>query len=188
MIFHFSIEYRLSRSLAIINSASPGTLEMLLEVLQRPAVTEFLTRPDDTMSQKDRDSYNVTAAIAVAVEHRVGELIASSSDIPYRVLNKIMRFTHNYNEEVGLRYRDAVSKVVHNDELSARERVRQVGHLFRYIPLSYLDGLTDKIVDLGLNSIEFQQTFQQDFQQSTGHSVRLDALLKITLNSVLKFN
>ena len=40
----------------------------------------------------------------------------------------------------------------------------------------------------GLNSIEFQQTFQQDFQQSTGHSVRPNTLLKITLNSLLKFN
>ena len=36
----------------------------------------------------------------------------------------------------------------------------------------------------GLNSIEFQQ----GFQQSTLHSVWLNALLKITLNSLLKFN
>ena len=35
----------------------------------------------------------------------------------------------------------------------------------------------------GLNSIEFQQDVQQDFQQITGHSIRLNTLLKITLNS-----
>ena len=40
----------------------------------------------------------------------------------------------------------------------------------------------------GLNSIEFQQDVKQDFQQSTGCSVRLNALLKILLNSLLKFN
>ena len=40
----------------------------------------------------------------------------------------------------------------------------------------------------GLNSIEFQQNVQQGFQQSTLHSVVLNALLKITLNSLLKFN
>ena len=40
----------------------------------------------------------------------------------------------------------------------------------------------------GLNSIEFQQDVQQGFQQSTLHSVVLDALLKITLNSLLKLN
>ena len=40
----------------------------------------------------------------------------------------------------------------------------------------------------GLNSIEFQLDVQQDFQQSTGHSVRLNTLLKIMLNSLLKFN
>ena len=36
----------------------------------------------------------------------------------------------------------------------------------------------------GLNSIEFQQTVQQSFQQSTLHSVRRNA----PLNSLLKFN
>ena len=40
----------------------------------------------------------------------------------------------------------------------------------------------------GLNSIEFQQDVQQGFQQSTSHSVWLNALLKIPLNSLLKFN
>ena len=40
----------------------------------------------------------------------------------------------------------------------------------------------------GLNSIEFQQDVQQDFQQIIGHSVRLNTLLKIMLNSLLKFN
>ena len=39
----------------------------------------------------------------------------------------------------------------------------------------------------GLNSIEFQLDVKQDFQQSTLHSVRLNALLKILLNSLLKF-
>ena len=42
--------------------------------------------------------------------------------------------------------------------------------------------------DKGLNSIEFQQNVQQGFQHSTLHSVVLNALLKITLNSQLKFN
>ena len=42
--------------------------------------------------------------------------------------------------------------------------------------------------DQGLNSIEFQQDVLQNFQQITVHSVRLNALLKITLNSMLKFN
>ena len=40
----------------------------------------------------------------------------------------------------------------------------------------------------GLNSIEFQQDVQQGFQPSTLHSVWLNALLKIPLNSLLKFN
>ena len=40
----------------------------------------------------------------------------------------------------------------------------------------------------GLNSIEFQRDFQQGFEQSTLHSVVLNALLKIPLNSLLKFN
>ena len=40
----------------------------------------------------------------------------------------------------------------------------------------------------GLNSIEFQQDVQQNFQQIAGHSVRLNTMLKITLNSLLKFN
>ena len=40
----------------------------------------------------------------------------------------------------------------------------------------------------GLDSIEFQQDVQQGFQQSTGHSVVLNALLKVLLNSLLKFN
>ena len=40
----------------------------------------------------------------------------------------------------------------------------------------------------GLNSIEFQQDVQQGFQRSTLHSVRLNAPLKIPLNSLLKFN
>ena len=44
------------------------------------------------------------------------------------------------------------------------------------------------VVELGLNSIEFQQDVQQGFQQSTLHSVWLNALLKIPLNSLLKFN
>ena len=42
--------------------------------------------------------------------------------------------------------------------------------------------------DQGLNSIEFQQDVQQDFQQIIGHSVRLNTQLKITSNSPLKFN
>ena len=40
----------------------------------------------------------------------------------------------------------------------------------------------------GLNSIEFQQDVHKGFQQSLEHSVVLIALLKITLNSLLKFN
>ena len=44
------------------------------------------------------------------------------------------------------------------------------------------------VQDLGLNSIEFQQDVQQGFQQSTGHSVKLNTLLKILLNRLLKFN
>ena len=47
-----------------------------------------------------------------------------------------------------------------------------------------IEDLTDK----GLNSIEFQQDVQQYFQQSTGYSIRLNTLLKIPLNSLLKFN
>ena len=43
-------------------------------------------------------------------------------------------------------------------------------------------------VNQGLKSIEFRQDVQQNFQQITGHSVRLNTLLKITLNSPLKFN
>ena len=39
----------------------------------------------------------------------------------------------------------------------------------------------------GLNSIEFQQNVQQGFQQSTLHLVVLNALLKVPLNSLLKF-
>ena len=42
--------------------------------------------------------------------------------------------------------------------------------------------------DLGLNSIDFQQDVQPNFQQSTGHFVRLNTLLNIMLNSLLKFN
>ena len=48
-------------------------------------------------------------------------------------------------------------------------------------------GLFDE-EEQGLNSIEFQQDVQQGFQQSTLHSVWLNALLKIPLNSQLKFN
>ena len=40
----------------------------------------------------------------------------------------------------------------------------------------------------GLNSIEFRQDVEQDFQQRTAHSLRLNALLKIPLNSLPKFN
>ena len=73
-----------------------------------------------------------------------------SSDIPPRFLRKIVKVSHSNNEEVGARYRDEVSKVVNNDELSARERVRQIHYLTGLIPLSYMDGMTDKIVDLVL--------------------------------------
>ena len=44
----------------------------------------------------------------------------------------------------------------------------------------------------GVNSIESQQTFQQTFQQSfyssLGHLVVLETLLKILLESLLRFN
>ena len=62
-----------------------------------------------------------------------------------------MKTTHTNNKDVGARYHDVVAKVVNNNELSARDRVRQIYHLTnRFIPLSYLDGMTDKIVDLVL--------------------------------------
>ena len=51
---------------------------------------------------------------------------------------------------------------------------------------SYLE--PDNINNKGLYSIEFQQDVQQGFQQSTLHFVWLNALLKIPLNSLLKFN
>ena len=75
-----------------------------------------------------------------------------SSDIPLGVLKNIMKFTTRDNVEVCARYRDEVSKAVNNDELSARERVRQICHLTRFIPLVWrrMDGMTDKIVDLAL--------------------------------------
>ena len=51
------------------------------------------------------------------------------------------------------------------------------------------EGMCDHIPHIqGLNSIEFQQDVLQNFQQITVHSVRLNALLKITLNSLFKFN
>ena len=62
-----------------------------------------------------------------------------------------MKVTHTNNKDVGARYHDEVAKVVNNNDLSARERVRQIPlSYFRFIPLSYLDGMTDKIVDLVL--------------------------------------
>lgn len=140
----------LDRSLAIINSAPPESLDFLLDALSDRTVTGLLTRPDETMNPKVRQCFNVAAAIAVAVENRVGELLASSADIPPRFLRKIVKVSHSNNEEVGARYRDEVSKVVNNDELSARERVRQIHYLTGLIPLSYMDGMTDKIVDLVL--------------------------------------
>ena len=52
-----------------------------------------------------------------------------------------------------------------------------------------LPGLAEELVrELGVNSIEFQQTVQRDFQQSVwSYRVSCD-LLKILLNVLLKFN
>ena len=40
---------------------------------------ELLARPVEAINNKTRQSLDTTAAIAVAVENRVGELLASSS-------------------------------------------------------------------------------------------------------------
>ena len=77
-------------------------------------------------------------------------LIYSSSDIPLRVLKKMMKVTQNHKDEVSARYQYEVRKVVYNDELSARQRIHHIRGLTKYVPTDYLAGMTDKIVDLAL--------------------------------------
>ena len=63
-----------------------------------------------------------------------------------------------------------------HDELIYEAAVRDVIRVAKIV--------RESMENSGLNSIEFQQ----DFQQSTGCSVRLNAPLKILFNSLLKFN
>ena len=60
--------------------------------------------------------------------------------------------------------------------------------VFHRVPMIGMPLGFDQPDNLGLNSIEFQQDVQQNFQQSAGHSVRLKALLKIMFNTLSKFN
>ena len=99
-------------------------------------------------------------------------------------------FQDTFQECIELRPRYSVCKrqqeivaVADTPEGCAEGQLAYEGSCYQF----YHDYLTYDDAQ-GLNSIEFQQDVQQNFQQITGHSLRLNTLLKITLKSLLKFN
>ena len=62
----------------------------------------------------------------------------------------MMKFTQNHKDEVSTRYQFEVRKVVYDDDLSARQRLRHIGGLSKYVPTDYLAGMRGKIADLAL--------------------------------------
>ena len=146
----------LDRSLSLISSMPTEYLMFLFDSLGNGAFKKLLKRPDETMNRMDKQCFNVIAAIAIAIDKRVDEILASSADISLSMLKSLMGFADRDNVPLLVRCGQEVLKIIDNEELSARERVRRINHVIhvnKSITLSRL-GIPrrgrEKLVDLVL--------------------------------------